>query len=131
MRSLLAALALLCFSLPCAAQQSGTVTFDVPTTGGTPAGYRLYRENVLVGPVTSGQTIANLFPANTGTWTFAVETHNAACGASPLPACPRVSFTRTLGPPPIQPPGPVINVTVTAPCATASPPTCTISIVGP
>ena len=118
-------------ALPALAQQAGTVTFDVPTTGGTPAGYRLYRENVLVGPVTSGQTIANLFPANTGTWTCAVESHNAACGASPLPACPRVSFSRTLGPPPLQPPGPVINVTVTAPCATAQPPTCTITVVGP
>ena len=129
MRYLAGLLALV--ALPAFAQQSGTVTFGAPTTGGTPAGYRLYRDTTLVGPVTSGQTITNLFPANAGTWTYAVESHNAACGTTGLPACPRVSVTYTLGPPPLQPPGPVINVIIQAPCATASPPTCTVTVATP
>lgn len=128
-RLLLAALCVLAF--PAFAQQSGTVTFDPPATGGAPAGFRLYRDNVLVGPVTSGQLVAGLFPTNTGSWVFSVETHNAACGASGLPACPRVNRTVTLGPPPLQPPGPVISVTVDAPCARATPPTCTVTVVSP
>jgi hypothetical protein len=114
------------------AQQSGVVQFSPPTTGGAVAGYRLYRDNVLVGAVTPGQTVAGLFPANTGTWTFGVEAHNAACGASPLPACTRITTPPiTLGPPPLQPPGAVINVVITAPCATANPPTCSINVSGP
>jgi hypothetical protein len=127
-------LAFCVMSLGALAQQSGVVNFGPPIAGGAPAGYRLYRDGVLVGPVTAGQTVANLFPANAGAWTFAVESHNAACGATPLPACPRVTPTispTVLGPPPLQPPGPVINVTITAPCATASPPTCTINVVTP
>lgn len=124
MRSLLVA-ALLCLVMPVAAQQSGTVTFDPPTTGGVPTGYRLYRDNVLVGPVTSGQTVANLFPANTGAWAIAVESFNTAGPG------PRVTKTVTLGPPPIQPPGPVINVVIDAPCAKATPPTCTVNITSP
>jgi hypothetical protein len=134
MMRLLAGILLLAFSLPLAAQQSGVVNFGAPIAGGAPAGYRLYRDGALVGPVTAGQTVPNLFPANTGAWTFAVEAHNAACGTTPLPACPRVTpaiSPTVLGPPPLLPPGPVINVTITAPCATASPPTCTINVVTP
>ena|SRR5688572_6752163 len=119
---LIAAGLLLCLAMPAFAQQSGTVTFGAPTTGGAPTGYRLYRDGTLVGPVTSGQTVANLFPANTGTWVFAVEAFNAT-GAGP-----RVSTTVTLGPPL---PGPVINVVIDAPCAKANPPTCVITVSGP
>lgn len=121
----IAAVLLLLVCLPAFGQQAGTVTFDAPTTGGAPTGYRLYRDNVLVGPVTSGQTIPNLFPANTGTWVIAVESFNTAGPG------PRVTKTVTLGPPPIQPPGPVINVVIDAPCAKASPPTCTINVTSP
>lgn len=122
---------------PALAQQAGTVTFGVAPASpdfGAPAGFRLHRDTTLVGPVTSGQTFPTLFPANVGAWTFAVEAWNAACGSTPLPACPRVtpvvSPTR-LGPPPLLPPAPVINVTIDAPCARLSPPTCTITVSQP
>ena len=129
---LLAGLLLLIVCTPAFAQQSGTVTFSPPDTGGTPTGYRLYRDNTLVGPVTPGQTISGLFPADTGTWTFGVEAFNAACGVSPLPACTRVTTPPiTLGGPPLQPPGPVIGLIISAPCATTSPPTCTVTVTGP
>jgi len=115
---LLAVVAVL-VALPAFSQQAGTVTFGAPTTGGAPTGYRLYRDNVLVGPVTSGQTVANLFPANVGTWAFAVEAFNAA-GAGP-----RLSTTVTLG---VPAPGVPVSIVITAPCANATPPTCTISV---
>lgn len=119
MRSL-AALVLLTISLPLAAQQAGSVTFDAPTTGGAPSGYRLYREGALVGPVTSGQVIQGLFPSNAGTWMFAVEAFNAA-GAGP-----RVTRSVTLTPP-LQPPGPVINIIIASPCTQAVPP-CSLNV---
>jgi hypothetical protein len=131
MMRLLAGILLLAFSLPLAAQQAGTVTFDTPSSGGAPSSYRLFRDTTDLGAVTSGQNVPTMFPAGTGPWTFHIESRNAACGASPLPACPRFSRVVTIGPPPLQPPGPVINVTITAPCATTSPPTCTINVVTP
>lgn len=124
MKLIFAAFALLALSLPAFAQQSGTVTFNAPTTGGPPAGYRLYRDDTLIGPVTSGQTVAGLFPANTGSWLIEVEPLNSA-GAGP-----RLGLTVTLGPP-VQVPGPVINIAISAPCATAQPPTCTVVVTGP
>ena len=121
MKTLLAVLLLVSF--PVLAQQAGTVTFGAPTTGGAPTGYRLYRDGTQVGTtVTSGQTVANLFPTNTGTWVIGVEAFNTA-GAGP-----RVTRTVTLGPV-IQPPGPIPTITITAPCATAVPATCVITVV--
>lgn len=124
----LIALLLCALALPAFSAQNATVTFSAPNTGGTPAGYRIYRDNVLVGPVQSGQTLTGFFPTDTGSFVVSVESHNAACGSTGLPACPRVNQTVVLGPPPIQPPGPVINVIVRAPCAEATPPTCTLVI---
>ena len=112
---------LLLVSFPSFAQQAGTVSFDPPNTGGAPTGYRLYRDNVLVGPVTSGQTVPNLFPANTGTWVIAVEAFNTAGPG------PRSSKTVTLSPP-LQPPGAPLNIVIVAPCASATPPTCVITV---
>lgn len=132
MRALIVVAALLCLPLPAAAQPSGTVTFVAPSTGGVPSSFRLFRDTTDLGAVVVGtNTVANMFPASTGTWTFAIESRNAACGASPLPTCARVTQSYTLGPPPLQPPGPVINVTISAPCATASPPTCTVTVTAP
>lgn len=113
---------LLLVAFPLAAQQAGTVTFDPPTTGGAPTGYRLYRDSTLIGPVTSGQTIPGLFPANTGTWVISVEAFNATGPG------PKVGKTVTLGP---VVPGAVINLTITAPCAVAQPPTCSVVVTGP
>ena len=107
-------------TLPALGQQSGTVQFDPPNTGGAPTGYRLYRDSVLVGAVTPGQTLAALFPSNTGTWTIAVEAFNAA-GAGP-----RVSKSVTVG---VPAPGPVRNFVITLNCAASSPPTCTVTVV--
>jgi hypothetical protein len=121
MRYLLA-FALLVASLPALAAQDGTVTFSPPTSGGAPTGYRLYRDGTLVGPVTSGQTIPGLFPNDTGTYVIGVEALNTAGAGT------RVNRTVVLGPPPVQPPGPVINLTINAPCATSNPPTCTIVV---
>ena len=116
MRRLLAGLLLLVIAVPALAQQNGIVRFD-PAPGAT--SHRLYRDNVLVGPVTNGQTITNLFPANAGTWTFSVE------GVNTTGAGPRGNFTATLGP---ALPGAPVNITITAPCATAQPPTCVITV---
>lgn len=133
MRFALIAAAAMAAALPLAAQQAGSVTFDAPSSGGAPSAYRLFRDSTDLGAVTAGaaNTVATMFPANTGTWTFAIESRNAACGASPLPTCPRVTRVVTLGPPPLQPPGPVINVLIQAPCAVASPPTCSINVTLP
>jgi hypothetical protein len=114
---LMLALAALLLGLPALAQQAGTVSFGAPTTGGTPSGYRLYRDNVLVGPVASGQTIANLFPANVGSWAFTVEAFNTTGPG------PRASVTVSLGPPI---PGAPVQIVITAPCVAAG--TCVITV---
>jgi hypothetical protein len=119
MRFIFAAVALLALSVPALAQQAGSVTFSPPTTGGAPTGYRLYRDNTLIGPVTSGQAIPALFPANTGSWVFAVEAFNATGAGA------RSAVTATLGP---VVPGAPVQITITAPCASANPPTCVITV---
>lgn len=88
------------------AAQNGTVTFDVPNTGGAPTGYRLYRDGTLVGSVTSGQTFTALFPNDTGTYVIGVEAFNATGPG------PRVNKSVTLSP---LVPGPVRNVVITCP----------------
>lgn len=115
MRSFVAALALLCFALPVAAQQSGTVSFDAPNTGGAPTGYRIYRDNVLVGAVTPGQSVTALAPSNAGTWVLGVEAFNATGPGT------RVNKSVTIG---ALPPGPVRNLTFTFSCSTSTPPAC-------
>lgn len=119
MRSILLAAALCALAFSALAQQSGVVQFDPPNTGGAPAGYRLYRDNVLVGAVTPGQAVSALFPSNTGTWVIGVEAFNAT-GAGP-----RVNKSVTLG---VVAPGPVRNFVITLNCAGTSPPTCTVVI---
>jgi hypothetical protein len=118
MRSVFVA-ALLCLALPAAAQQAGTVSFGAPTTGGAPSGCRLFRDTTALGTVTSGQSVPNLFPAASGTWTFGVECFNAS-GAGP-----RVDTRVTLGPPL---PGAPVQIVITAPCLSAVPPTCAITV---
>lgn len=115
---LIAALLVL-VALPAFAQQSGVVQFDPPNTGGAPTGYRLYRDNVLVGAVTPGQTVSALFPSSAGSWTIAVEAFNSTGPG------PKVSKLVTLGP---VVPGPVRNLVITLNCATTSPPTCTVAV---
>lgn len=119
MRLMIAAAALLVFCLPVSAQQNGTITFDLPNTGGAPTGFRLYRDNVLVGAVASGQTLSALLPGNTGTWTIGVEAFNATGPG------PRVNKSVTVGP---VVPGPVRNLVITLNCETTNPPTCTVSV---
>lgn len=117
---LLVGVLLLALSLPLAAQQAGTVTFDVPSSGGAPTSYRLFRDGTLVGNLTPGQTITALFPSSAGSWVIGVEAVNAT-GAGP-----RVNRTVTLGPPL---PGPVRNLNITLSCSTATPPTCSVTVV--
>jgi len=114
-----AILVLCLLALPAFAAQNGTITFDVPNTGGAPTGYRLYRDGTLVGAVTSGQTFTALFPNDIGTYTIGVEAFNAT-GAGP-----RVNKSVVLGP---VVPGPVRNLVITLNCATTTPPTCTVTV---
>ncbi len=91
MRTLILAAAFVLAALPAFAAQNGTVTFDVPNTGGAPSGYRLYRDGTLVATVTSGQSVTALSPVDVGTIVLGVEAFNAA-GAGP-----RVNKSYTLG----------------------------------
>ena len=112
-------------TLPALGQQSGTVQFDPPNTGGPVTGYRLYRDGTLIGPVTGAQqTIASLFPSQFGSWTYAIETLGPGCGTTPLPACPRVSLLVPIVPPA---PGPVRNLQI---CVQVTPPVC-FQVVAP
>lgn len=121
MRFLFAAVAALAISLSAVAQQqAGTITFDAPGSGGAPTSYRFYRDGTLVGNVTSGQTISALVPSSAGQWTIGVEAVNAS-GAGP-----RVNRIVTAGPPL---PGPVRNLNITLSCSTATPPTCSVTVV--
>jgi len=109
-------LAVLCaLALPVLAQESATVLFDPPSSGGAPTGYRLYRDNVLVVTVTAGQTIPNLAP-DANPHTYALEAFNATGPG------PRVTFGPT-SPGPL-PPGPPRNFRLVFDCAVATPPTC-------
>lgn len=101
------------------AAQNATITFDVPSTGGAPTGYRVYRDGTLVGAVTSGQTLTALFPNDTGTYTIGVEAFNAT-GAGP-----RVNKSVVLA---LAAPGPVRNLVITCPVpATPATVTCTVT----
>lgn len=104
------------------AAQNGTVTFDVPNTGGAPSGYRLFRDGVLVGTLTSGQTLTALAPNDVGTYVIGVEAVNATGPGT------RVNKTVVLGPPPLPVPGPVRNLQITLNCSTTTPPTCTVAV---
>jgi len=118
--------ALLCaLAVPAFAAQNATITFDVPNTGGAPTGYRLFRDGTLIGAVTSGQTLTALFPNDVGTYLVGVESWNAACGVSPLPSCPRVNKSVTLG---LAPPGPVRNVVIACPVPEVTPATVTCTV---
>lgn len=99
--------------------QDATITFSPPTTGGAPTGYRAYRDATLVGPVVSGQPLTAFFPADIGTFVVGVEPFNAT-GAGP-----RTTATAVLGP---TAPGAIPKITITVPCATALPPTCTLVV---
>lgn len=115
------------------AQQSAIATFDVPNTcvvAGTlasstdpastcvPTGFRIYRNNTLVGAIASGGSIQ--FPAN-GTFTVGIEPYDADGPG------PRVNKQVVVGPPPTVP-GPVRNFTLTAACATTTPVSCTFTV---
>lgn len=122
MRALIV-VALALAALQAHAQQAGQVTFGMPVVDSThdPAtAVQLSRDGVIVGDVTSGQTIPNLFPANSGTWVFTLIARNTWGPGPP------VQYQAVLGPP--KPPGPVINVVIDAPCAKAQPPTCSLTI---
>lgn len=115
----LIAATLLCLTVPALAQQSATISFDPPSTGGAPTGYRLYRDGTLVSAVTSGQTLTNLFPSNAGSWVIGVEAFNATGPG------PRVNQTVTIGP---VAPGPVRNVQINCPVPVVTPATVTCSV---
>lgn len=106
-------------ALPLNAAQNAAFTFDIPNTGGTPTGYRVYRDNTLVGSLTSGQSLNAFFPNDTGTYLVGVEAFNATGPGS------RVNKTVVLGP---AVPGPVRNLVITLNCATTTPATCTVTV---
>jgi hypothetical protein len=115
MRNLLILLLAL-VALPAFAQEAGVVTF---TAGPNATSHRLYRDNVLVGPVVSGDEIPGLFPARDVVYNFSLEGVNAT-GVSP-----RVSISAAANTPL---PGEPTQITITAPCALAQPPTCIIVV---
>jgi len=115
----LIAIAAVLLALPAIAAQNGTITFDVPNTGGAPTGYRLFRDGTIVGSVTNGQTFTALSPVDVGTVLLGIESFNAT-GTGP-----RVNKSVTLG---AVVPGPVRNVVYTFACAQTTPPTCTVTI---
>lgn len=109
--------------------QDVTITITPPVTGGAPAGYRAYRDGTAIGapclaPSTglcavSGQPIVSGFPDNVGTYVLGVEAFNAT-GTGP-----RLNNTVTMTPPV---PGAIPKITITVPCATTLPPTCTVVV---
>lgn len=132
-RHLLATIAAL-VCLPALAQQSGVVEFDAPdvcVVAGThaassdapstcaPTGYRLYRNDVLVGAIQPGGSVTL---AASGSTVIGVEAINAN-GAGP-----RVSKEVTIGPPPTVP-GPVLHFLIRVACAETDPATCSVEIV--
>ncbi len=108
-------------ALPAIAAQDGTITFDLPNTGGAPSGFRLYRDGAVVATITSGQTVTALAPIDVGTFVIGVEAFNATGPAT------RVNKTVTLGAV-LQVPGPVRNVQIRFACAERTPATCTVTI---
>ena len=104
-----------------AAPQDITVTFTPPTVGGAPSGYRLFKDNVLVGPVTSGQTFPALLTDDGSAHVLGFEAFNT--GGTGTRVNRSVTITSV-----VQPPGPVPTITITAPCALTVPATCTILV---
>lgn len=105
-----------------AAPQDITVTFDVPTTGGAPTGYRLFKDGTQVGAVIPGQKFTAALPGD-GSYVLGVEAFNATGAGA------RVNRTITVGP---LVPGPVGNLVITIACATTTPATCTVTnVAGP
>lgn len=115
----IALIAVLLLCAPVFAAQDATFVITPPTTGGAPTGYRVYRDGTLVGPVISGQPIPAFFPTDTGTFALGFEAFNVT-GAGP-----RYAASVAINPPA---PGAIPKIVITVPCATASPPTCTVVV---
>lgn len=125
--AVLACLAPAAFAAP--QPQDMTVTITIPNTGGAPVGYRLYRDGTAIGTpcappsaglcFASGVPVSNALPDNTGVYVIGTEAFNAT-GTGP-----RLNSTLTMTPPV---PGAIPKITISVPCATTLPPTCTVVV---